>query len=81
MIELLFTVMKTAKIKSENLNTAPHYRKLPLMIGGVMRCCVESLNSALVNETEGEIVKCKYCKSSLILKNKVWQWNREGKDT
>lgn len=68
--------MKSQKKKEVNhLKTALHYRRLPLAIGGVMRCCLETLNSTKVNEVEGEIVKCKYCSSSLILENGIWRWN------
>jgi hypothetical protein len=52
-----------------------HQRILPLAIGGVMRCCVETLDTTLVLEKEGDILHCKYCDSSLIVRNGIWQWN------
>jgi hypothetical protein len=57
----------------------PHPRKLPLRLGGVMRCCIETLSTTPVTEEEGEILKCKWCSSSLIVRNGVWEWNQEFK--
>jgi uncharacterized protein (DUF1810 family) len=48
-----------------------------LRIGGVMRCCVETLNTTQVREVAGEVLKCKYCSSSLIFRDGAWEWNRE----
>ena len=50
-----------------------------LRIGGVMRCCSETLliipDNELV-EKEGTILPCKYCSSSLIFRDGAWEWNR-----
>jgi hypothetical protein len=56
--------------------TIPHLRELPLRIGGVMRCCIETLDTALVTEVEGEILSCKYCDSSLRIRDGAWEWNQ-----
>ncbi len=56
---------------------APHYRILPLRIGGVMRCCLETLETTAVEEKEGDILPCKYCKSSLRVRDGAWEWNHD----
>jgi len=48
-----------------------------LRIGGVMRCCAGTLRDAKnLKETEGAILPCKYCKSSLIFRGNAWEWNQ-----
>lgn len=57
-----------------------HPRTKPLQIGGVMRCCVETLDSTPVQEVEGEVLPCKYCSDSLIFMDEAWgkYWDREA---
>ena len=50
--------------------------ELSLNQGGVMRCCAASLYNSLVTENEGDTFECEYCKTRLIVKNGVWQWNQ-----
>ena len=52
----------------------------PLRIGGVMRCCSETLFRYQDDngiEEEGTVLPCKWCKSSLIVKDGAWEWNQE----
>lgn len=53
-------------------------RNLNLNHGGVMRCCVETLNTTDGPEDEGTVLPCKWCKSSLIVKGGVWRWNKKA---
>ena len=49
--------------------------KLPIRIGGLMRCCIyaiEEMNSG----KEGDIINCKHCNSSMQVKNGAWEWVR-----
>lgn len=55
----------------------PHPRKLPLRIGGVMRCCIETLDTTPVIENEGDVLPCKYCSSSLRVRDGAWEWNHD----
>lgn len=54
--------------------------RIPLRIGGVVRCCVATLadyeNDDGVND-EGTVLPCKYCKSALIVRGRTWEWYRE----
>lgn len=49
--------------------------------GGLMRCCLASLDDHVVERDEdqhfkeGEILPCKWCKSSMIFTDGAWQWN------
>lgn len=55
-----------------------HRRTKPLRIGGVMRCCIKTLDeSEHLREVEGEILKCKWCSSSLRFRAGAWEWNRD----
>lgn len=46
-----------------------------LQIGGVMRCCVETINEFDDSQSkEGDTVKCKYCEDKLTLQDGKWQW-------
>lgn len=50
-----------------------------LRIGGVMRCCSETLFRYQENngiEDEGTVLPCKWCRSSLIVRDGAWEWNR-----
>jgi hypothetical protein len=57
----------------------PHVREADCLIGGVMRCCMTTLDTTLVMEEEGEILPCKFCSSALIFRDGIWQWFREYK--
>lgn len=57
--------------------TEAHPRKLPLRIGGVMRCCVETLNTTPVIESEGDVLPCRYCSSRLRVRDGAWEWDDE----
>lgn len=52
-------------------------RTKPLQMGGVMRCCIESINEHDDSQDQtGEVVQCNHCSSSLILNHKgIWIWN------
>jgi len=56
----------------------PHFRQLPLRIGGVMRCCLETLNTTPVIENEGDVLPCRYCKSQLRVRDGAWEWDQEA---
>jgi hypothetical protein len=49
-------------------------------IGGLMRCCLETLeghypDGPAAKAAEGEVLPCKYCRSSMIFSEGYWQWN------
>lgn len=51
--------------------------------GGVMRCCLSSLEDMLLimndmkaEAKDGQISTCIHCKTRLIRKNNVWQWEK-----
>lgn len=49
-------------------------------IGGLMRCCIESIRAYEMYETidcDGTVVHCVACKDSAIIRNGKWEWNRE----
>ena len=54
-------------------------------MGGLMRCCLASLDDAMVERvangepapSEGHIVGCRYCSSRMVLRNGVFEWDRE----
>ena len=55
-----------------------HARRLPVRIGGLMRCCIATLNgAAFASEKEGDVLPCKYCKSSMRVKGGAWEWNHD----
>lgn len=49
----------------------------PLHTGGVLRCCILSLDQheqAGGASDEGTVLPCRYCKSALHVKDGVWRW-------
>ncbi len=58
---------------SQSMEAGP--RKLPVRIGGLFRCCLETLDTTPVIEEEGTILQCKYCKGSLRIREGAWEWN------
>jgi hypothetical protein len=56
----------------------PHLRQLPLRIGGVMRCCIATLDEAIVTENEGDTLHCRWCKSQLRVRDGAWEWDAEA---
>lgn len=59
-------------------------RRLPLRKDGVMRCCIatlsdyEGLDGNGHEMNEGTVLSCKYCQSSLIVRDGAWEWNRDA---
>jgi hypothetical protein len=47
-----------------------------LRIGGVMRCCIATLNDYEGPDEEGTVVPCRHCSSSVIFRDGAWEWNR-----
>jgi hypothetical protein len=58
-----------------------HPRELPLRIGGVMRCCIHTLDNSLVREAEGDTLRCHHCKSRLRVREGAWEWDDTYKET
>jgi hypothetical protein len=52
-----------------------------LFIGGLMRCCIETWDEKVKDapQTEGQIIPCNWCESSMIFKDGAWRWNHEYK--
>lgn len=49
--------------------------KLPIRIGGLMRCCLETYYTAkLKTEKEGAVLHCKYCANSMRVSDGAWEW-------
>lgn len=69
--------MTTPPLTPEEKN--PTRKKLN--IGGVLRCCVDTLWTTPVEDREWEVLQCKHAPNNpthqLILKGDVWQWNHE----
>ncbi len=48
--------------------------------GGLMRCCLQSLDEAMVEATappkQGDTVRCKYCRDTygMIFHDGAWRW-------
>ena len=50
--------------------------------GGLMRCCLATLEELYPNgpaqvATEGQVLPCAYCSSSMIFRAGYWEWNHE----
>lgn len=59
--------------------------RLKLKIGGVMRCCIQTLadyegvGDKEHKRSNGTVLPCKYCKNVLIVKDGEWEWYEEYK--
>lgn len=52
---------------------------LPLKIGGLLRCCVETWREIApdaIDTSEGDTLACSYCTGSMIVRGGYWVWNR-----
>jgi hypothetical protein len=59
--------------------------RLPIRIGGLMRCCIQSYENAAPtaeNTAEGDVLACAWCSSSMVVRDGAWEWNhpRRGDD-
>lgn len=45
-------------------------------IGGLMRCCIESLHQDPLygKGKEGDKVECKWCKDGIVFRDGAWRW-------
>lgn len=53
---------------------------LPLLIGGVMRCCIDTYENtapSAQHTQEGDTLPCAYCTSRLIVSGGYWGWDRD----
>jgi len=57
---------------------APHKRRLPARIGGLMQCCMATLDEALLTENEGDTLHCRYCTSQMRVRNGAWEWDQKA---
>ena len=56
---------------------SPQHRLRP---GGVMRCCIATLEKRMASGPphEGELLPCDHCSSGLIYRDGAWEWNRNA---
>jgi hypothetical protein len=47
-----------------------------IRIGGLMRCCIETIRVREQSGVEGEVQPCKWCSSSTRFVGGAWEWNR-----
>jgi len=59
-------------------------RTAEVRIGGLLRCCLASLDEHMARATEdpkeGDKLECHYCKSpagGMIFRNRAWEWDHE----
>lgn len=59
-----------------NFRTEGEAMTKPIRIGGLMRCCIESLNDAPAEPAEGETFRCKWChdEAGMVFRDGAWQW-------
>ena len=50
----------------------------PLHIGGVLRCCIASLDEYEEGpDEEGTVLPCNFCSSALHVVDGAWRWHRD----
>lgn len=49
----------------------------PIRIGGLMRCCTETIRAYEGPQDEGTVLACRYCSETSIVRDGAWEWNRE----
>ena len=47
--------------------------KLPIRIGGLMRCCIATLEM-MSGGNEGDIINCISCQSQMQVHDGAWEW-------
>lgn len=53
---------------------------LPLLIGGVLRCCIQTYERtapAAADTNDGDVLPCAHCNSRLIVQAGYWGWDRD----
>lgn len=60
---------------TKTMTDKPHLRTRKVDLGGLMRCCLETLGTTPVTEHEGDILPCKYCSSRMHVHNGIWKWD------
>lgn len=51
-------------------------RNYQIRVGGLMRCCLASLNEKCteLKHVEGEVFPCLHCTSSMVFRDGAWEW-------
>lgn len=55
----------------------PHLTNNLVAHGGLMRCCLQTIENTPVNDEEGEVLPCAYCRSSMRLEGGIWKWAKD----
>jgi hypothetical protein len=47
-------------------------------IGGLMRCCMATLDTTVIKKApkEGDTIECRYCSDQMVWKDGAWEWVR-----
>lgn len=56
-----------------------------VMIGGLMRCCMQTLDEEMRPKAEmpneGDKLKCRYCSNRMIFSKNAWGWDRDATES
>lgn len=52
----------------------------PIRIGGLMRCCTQTIRERDKPGTEGEKQPCRWCSSGARFRDGAWEWNWRADD-
>jgi hypothetical protein len=58
-------------IDEGRMNKTPKKRYHP---GGLLRCCIKTLEESDVQEIKGEKLVCMYCKDTMFFDGQIWRW-------
>ena len=47
--------------------------------GGLMRCCLATLQERDEEDKEGQIINCKYCGDKMFFNGIYWEWYNDPK--
>lgn len=53
-------------------------RPLPIVMGGLFRCCIETWETIAPRAgitKQGDTLDCSYCDAGMIVRDGAWQWN------
>jgi hypothetical protein len=47
-------------------------------IGGLLRCCVDTVETTNFKTApkEGDVIQCRYCSDSMVYRDHAWEWNQ-----
>lgn len=63
---------------AENSEFGERANERRIRIGGLMRCCLQTISECTAIVGPGSVLSCRFCSDSMrVARDGVWEWNHD----